>query len=86
MVTMSLVELLIVVTVVVLIVVVAIGIGAFLMYRGVAARPGESFLGRVPKGQVFSIAEGTEEFPENEAEKTVLKKTNDFLKMLGGKS
>jgi hypothetical protein len=60
-------------------------VGAYLMFKGTRAVPGEGFLGGVPKGQVFSIPEvdNAEEFPDTE--RNVLKKTEDFLKMLGGK-
>jgi hypothetical protein len=60
-------------------------VGAYLMFKGAKAVPGEGFLGRVPKGQVFSIPEAKDgdEFPEDE--KQVLEKTEKFLKLFGAK-
>jgi hypothetical protein len=59
-------------------------VGAYLMFKGAKAVPGEGFLGGVPKGQVFSIPEAkdAEEFPEEQ----VLEKTEKFLKLFGGKA
>ena len=61
-------------------------VGAYLMFKGIKSVPGEKFLGGVPKGQVFSIPEVDDipESPEGE-EKAVLKNTEKFLKILGGK-
>lgn len=57
-------------------------VGAYVVFRATRAVPGEGFLGGVPKGQVFSIPETTEEFPDAEA--GVLAKTEKFLKTLTG--
>jgi hypothetical protein len=61
-------------------------LGAWMMFRGRTANLGDNFILRNPKGQVFTIpeAEGGEDFPD--AEKNVLKKTEEFLKVLGGRS
>ena len=57
-------------------------VGAYVVFKAMRAVPGEKFLGGVPKGQVFSIPESTEEFPDSE--KNVLEKTEKFLKTLTG--
>lgn len=64
---------------------ISVTVGAYLMYKGRSAVPGERFIGGPPKGQVFTIPEvdGAEEFPEEE--KNILRKTEQFLKVLGGK-
>ena len=69
-----------------IITVVSALVGAYLMFKGAKAVPGEGFLGGVPKGQVFSIPEAKdgEEFPEEE--KQVLEKTEKFLRLFGGKA
>jgi hypothetical protein len=63
-------------------------VGAFIMFRGRSNAPGPSFLtGTVPKGQVFSVADAMDspDFPEQtEAEASILKKTERFLKTIGG--
>jgi len=62
--------------------------GAFIMFRGTRAAPGPGFFtGAVPKGQVFSIPDAADaaDFPEMEkAEASVLKRTEQFLKTIGG--
>ena len=65
-------------------------VGAWLVFKVKMAVPGESFLGGVPKGEVYSIPDALEaaEFPEEEesvAQKNVLTRTQDFLRTLGGK-
>ena len=61
-------------------------LGAWLVFKS-KARPGETFL-KEPKGEVFTIKDGLDEiadFPEeSEDEKRVLKRTEEFLKKLGG--
>ncbi len=68
------------------IVLVGVLVGAFLMFRGTKAVPGEKLFGGVPKGQVFSIPDPLEDEPkeQSEAEKMLLEKTNKFLKVFGG--
>lgn len=61
--------------------VVCIVIGAFIMYKGKTSVPGETFLGGVPKGQVFSIPEA-EEVGEQPNER-ILEKTEKFLSIFG---
>ena len=63
--------------------IVCVLVGAFIMFRG-RAGIGERFIGGAPKGQVFTIPEETEEFPD--VEKNVLQKTAEFLKVFEGKS
>ena len=65
-----------------LIAVICVLIGAFVMFRG-RSGIGEKFIGGVPKGQVFTIPEETEEFPD--AEENVLQKTAQFLKVFEDK-
>jgi predicted glycoside hydrolase/deacetylase ChbG (UPF0249 family) len=60
---------------------VSVLIGGFLVFRSKAA-PGEGFF-RAPKGQVFTIPEA-EGAPE-EVDQTVVKQTEKFLELLGGK-
>lgn len=59
-------------------------VGAFVMFRGSSRTPGDSFLGGAPKGQVFSIPDPTEDFPEEGPKAAILARTNEFLKKLGG--
>ena len=67
------------------IVLVSIFVGAFLVFKTFNSRPGESLLGGVPKGQVFSIPDpldGPEQPDELEA--NVLKRASQFLNSFGG--
>jgi len=63
--------------------------GAYIMFKGRNAVPGERFIGGVPKGQVFTLPEADDvgDFPgePNAAEKNILQRTEQFLKTLGGK-
>ena len=59
-------------------------LGGWLVFKSKAA-PGESFIGGVPKGTVFTIPDAAEEI-ESEAEKNILDKSKDFLKMFEGGS
>lgn len=70
----------------VLVTILSVVVGAYLMFKGKTAVPGERFFGGPPKGQVFTIpeAEETEEFPD--AEKKVLERTMQFMSKLGGKT
>ena len=62
--------------------------GAFIMFRGKTTVPGPGFLtGDVPKGTVFSIPDAMDapDFPEQTtAEAGILKRTEQFLKTIGG--
>ena len=62
-------------------------VGAWVMFKGKSTQP-ETFLGKQPKGEAFTIdADETEEFPgaeESSAEEHILKKTGEFLKTLSG--
>jgi len=64
------------------------GMGAAWIWFRASRAPviGETFAGKVPKGEVFTVAGvgDAEEFPEV-AEKTVLARTEAFLAKLGGK-
>ena len=64
-------------------------VGAWLVFKVKMAVPGESFLGGVPKGEVYSIPDALEaaEFPEEEskAQENVLKRTEQFLAKLSGR-
>ena len=78
-------QVLILITAGVLLAIVCVMVGAWLMFKSSRAVPGERFLGGVPKGEVFSIQDALdqEELPDD-AEKTVLERTEQFLKKLGG--
>jgi len=65
-------------------------VGGWLVFKSKTAVPGESFLGGIPKGEVYSIPDAPKaaEFPEEEesvAQENVLTRTQKFLKTLGGK-
>ena len=59
------------------------------MFKSKMAVPGESFVGGIPKGEVYSIPDALKaaEFPEEEsvAQENVLARAQKFLKVLGGK-
>lgn len=58
---------------------------AWLVFKTKNAVPGESFLGGSPKGAVFTIPDASEELDNgNGAEKSVLERTEEFLKAFGG--
>ena len=61
--------------------VVCMLLGAYIMFKGRNAVPGEGFLGGVPKGQVFTMpeADNIEDLPETD----VLKNTEKFLNLFG---
>lgn len=64
-------------------------IGGFIMFKGKSTMPNESFIGRAPKGEVFTIdTDDMDEFPgteePNQAEEHILRKTETFLKTLTG--
>ncbi len=59
-------------------------LGGWLVFKSKATQ-GEKFLGGVPKGTVFTIPDAAEEI-ETEAEKNILDKSKDFLKIFGGGS
>ena len=62
-------------------------VGGWLVFKGKSPLPNEPFIGKTPQGEVFNIATGDgDEFPEetNPAEEHILKKTETFLKNLGG--
>jgi|GEM_PF-2621005 len=68
-------------------------VGAWVMYRGKAtSEMGQGFI-KNPKGEVFTVTDGLDEaggFPGNEEpseeEKNILKRTEQFLKKLGGEN
>ncbi len=69
-----------------LLVLLGVLVGGWLMFKGKAAQ-GEGFL-RTPKGEVFSIPDTDgPEFPSGpgKEEQNVMKRTEKFLEMLGGK-
>jgi len=59
--------------------------GGWLIFKGKNAVQGEKFLGGVPNGTVFTIPDAAEEI-ETEAEKNILDKSKDFLKIFEGGS
>ena len=54
----------------------------WLVFKSKAA-PGESFIGGAPKGAVFTIPDAADDL---DAEKSILDKSKDFLKMFEGGS
>lgn len=59
--------------------------GAWVSFKSKNSVPGESFLGGSPKGAVFTIPDASEELDNgNGAEKSVLERTEEFLKAFGG--
>lgn len=73
------------------VIIMAIGIllGSWLIFKGSRSiQTGEDFIGRKPKGEVFSVTDGLDEpdFPgeSSQEEKHILEKTNDFLKSFKG--
>jgi len=64
-------------------------LGGWLMLKGNrSAKTDESFIGRSPKGEVFSVSDGLDEdeFPDepDKEEEHILSRTNNFLRSLGG--
>jgi len=64
---------------------------AWLVFKAKNAVPGERLIGGVPKGTVFTIPDASEELDnglvvanDKEAEKSVLERTEEFLKAFGG--
>jgi hypothetical protein len=57
--------------------------GAFLMWKGSRAVPGETFTGGVPKGEVFSINDMAEEEPDV-ARTVVMDRLNTFMNQFKG--
>jgi len=70
----------------VLLAVLCVVVGGWLVFKSKMAGPGTPFIGRPPKGEVFTIpsAEDAEDFPEETAEKSVLARTEAFLARLSG--
>jgi len=55
-------------------------LGGWLVFKSKAA-PGESFIGGAPKGAVFTIPDAADDL---DAEKSILDKSKDFLKIFEG--
>jgi hypothetical protein len=78
-------QLIVILALMVIAVVGSIIVGAYLMYKGKTAIPGERFFGGVPNGEVFSMEDAkTEEFPDELSvrateRQTVLENTKRFL-------
>ena len=67
------------------VVLVSVFVGAFLVYKTYNARPGEGFVGGIPKGQVFSIPDPLEDLDKpDDLESNVLKRASQFLSSFGG--
>jgi len=59
--------------------------GAYVMYKGQRAVPGEKFIGGVPEGQVFSIPDLEQEEPVDSPEhKRVMERLGMFMGQFGG--
>lgn len=54
-------------------------VGGWLVFKGKNSVPGESFIGGIPKGEAYTIPDGSENLME-EAEKSVMERTEAFLK------
>jgi len=71
-----------------LVTIIGVLLGAWVMFKGKSSQSNETFLGSVPKGEVFSITDGLDEAPYPEepskTEEKILDRTNKFLKSLGG--
>jgi hypothetical protein len=57
-------------------------LGGWLVFKSRNATQGEKFLGGVPKGTVFTIPDAAED--DLDAEKSILDKSKDFLKIFEG--
>ncbi|OGP67112.1 MAG: hypothetical protein A2031_08265 [Deltaproteobacteria bacterium RBG_19FT_COMBO_43_11] len=81
---MSIWHVLILISAGVVLALICVIVGGWLVFKSKAA-PGEGLF-KEPKGQVFSITDGldNEEFPEGNAEKSVLEKTKKFLDVFTG--
>jgi len=68
--------------------IISVIVGGWLVFKSKSSVPNETFFGKAPKGEVFSITDGLDEapFPEEPSkdEKKILERTNKFLKSLGG--
>jgi len=59
--------------------------GAYLMWKGSRAVPGEKFLGGVPKGEVFSIPGIEDELePDPQENKVIVERLNKFINQFNG--
>ena len=68
-------------------VMVGVFLGGWIAYKLKNAVPGERFFGGVPKGEVFTMKDEMDELMEGgttAAEKSVLDRTAQFIKALGG--
>jgi hypothetical protein len=59
-------------------------LGGWLVFKSRNATQGEKFLGGVPNGTVFTIPDAAED--DLDAEKSILDKSKDFLKIFEGGS
>ena len=57
-------------------------LGGWLVFKSRNATQGEKFLGGVPNGTVFTIPDAAED--DLDAEKSILDKSKDFLKIFEG--
>lgn len=78
------IEILAAVCIGVLIAVICFLTGGWLVYKTRNAQFGEGFFTGVPKGEVFSMKDDLDAADEPTPEKTIMDRTNDFLKQLGG--
>ena len=76
----------------VLLAIICVLIGGWIVFKSRLAAPGDRFIGPSPKGQVFTIpdAELAADFPDGQGkpskdEEAILKNTERFLNILGGK-
>ena len=68
----------------VLLAIMSVLVGGWLVYKAKNAQYGEGFLTGVPKGEVFSMKDDLDAADEPTPEKTIMDRTNEFLRQLGG--
>ncbi len=68
------------------VVVILVGIiaGGWLVFKSRNAVPGEGLFGGVPKGEIFHLPDDTSGELEDQAEKSILERGKEFLKVFGG--
>ena len=68
----------------VLLAIMSVLVGGWLVFKTRNAIQGEGLFGGVPKGQVFSVKDDIDRQEEPDPEKTIMDRTNEFLRQLGG--
>ena len=68
----------------VLLAIMSVLVGGWLVFKTRNAQFGEGFFTGVPKGEVFSMKDDLDAADEPTPEKTIMDRTSEFLKQLGG--